>query len=91
MLYMVIETFKPGSQAEIYRRLENHGRMLPQGLIYIDSWIDERLTRCFQLMECEDRRLLDEWISHWKDLTDFETVPVIGSDEAKRRALSSGL
>ena len=90
MLYMIIETFKPGSQAEIYQRLEEHGRMLPQGLIYIDSWIDESLTRCFQLMECEDRRLLDEWISHWKDLTEFEAVPVIGSDEAKRIALSSG-
>ncbi len=90
MLYMLIETFKPGSQAEIYRRLEEHGRMLPAGLIHIDSWIDESLTRCFQLMECEERRLLDQWISRWEDLTDFETVPVIASDEAKRRALSSG-
>ena len=90
MHYMVIETFKPGSQGEIYRRLEQHGRMLPPGLTYIDSWIDEGLTRCFQLMECEDRRLLDQWISQWEDLTDFETVPVISSDEAKKRALSSG-
>ena len=56
MLYMVIESFKPGSQSEIYRRLEKHGRMLPDGLTYIDSWIDEQITRCFQLMECEDRR-----------------------------------
>ncbi len=87
MLYMVIETFKPGSQSEIYRRLEKHGRMLPDGLKYIDSWIDEQITRCFQLMECEDRRLLDAWTAQWAHLTAFETVPVIGSDEARRKVL----
>lgn len=87
MLYMVIETFKPGSQAEIYRRLEKEGRLLPEGLKYIDSWVDEEVTRCFQLMECEDRRLLDGWIAQWAHLTEFETVPVIGSDAARRKVL----
>ena len=88
MLYMIIETFKSGTQKQIYRRLEEHGRMLPEGLRYVDSWIDEQVTRCFQLMECEDRRLLEEWISHWEDLMDFETIPVIRSDDAKQKALS---
>ena len=88
MFYMIVETFKPHRESEIYRRLEQHGRMMPDGLKYIDSWIDEQVTRCFQLMECEDRRLLDEWIANWEDLTDFEIVPVIRSDEAKKIALS---
>lgn len=87
MLYMLIETFKPGSQAEIYRRLEKEGRMLPEGLKFIDSWVDEKVTRCFQLMECNDRRLLDAWTAQWVHLTAFEIVPVISSHEARRKVL----
>lgn len=88
MRYMLIETFKPGRQKEIYQRLEDGGRQLPEGLRYIDSWIDEGVTRCFQLMECEDPALLERWTARWRDLTDFEIVPVISSDEARRRVLA---
>ena len=89
MRYMVIEDFKPGKVTEIYRRLRDSGRHMPAGLTYIGSWITDDMARCYQVMECEDRALLDEWISHWSDLMDFEVIPVIGSDEARARALSS--
>jgi len=84
--YMVIETFTRGPQA-VYARAAEGGRLLPPGLVYLDSWIDERgLDRCFQLMETEDPRLFDEWIAHWSDLADFEVVPVIDTAEAARRS-----
>ena len=63
--------------------------MLPPGLVYVDSWIDDRLGRCFQLMETDDPNLLDEWMREWNDLVKFEIVPLIGSTEAAARALSS--
>jgi hypothetical protein len=82
---MVIETFRQGP-APVYARAAQHGRMLPPGLTYLDSWIDENgLERCFQLMEAENPRLFDEWISNWSDLAEFEVVPVIGSAEAAER------
>ncbi len=71
---MVIETFRPGATQAVYERFGRVGRMLPAGLEYIDSWLSEDGGRCFQLMETHDRRLFDEWISHWSDLTDFEIV-----------------
>jgi Protein of unknown function (DUF3303) len=86
MLYMVVETFTRGA-APVYERAAERGRMLPPGVTYVDSWVDERLGRCFQLMEAEDRRGLDEWIARWSDLADFEVVPVIGSAEATARVL----
>jgi hypothetical protein len=61
--------------------------MLPAGLEYVDSWVDERLERCFQLMETDDRALIDLWIEQWSDLVRFEVVPLVASDEAARRAL----
>jgi hypothetical protein len=85
--YMVIENFRPGKVGEIYRRLDESGRHMPSGLIYVGSWITDDLTMCYQVMECGDPALLDEWISHWSDLVDFEVIPVISSDEAKARAL----
>jgi hypothetical protein len=85
---MVIENFKPGAVRAIYERLRNSGRHMPAGLTYAGSWITDDLTRCYQVMECDDPVLLDEWISHWTDLMEFEVVPVIGSDEAKARALT---
>ena len=85
---MVIEDFRPGQVGAIYRRLRDSGRHMPAGLTYVGSWITDDLTRCYQVMECEDPALLDEWISHWADLMDFEVIPVITSDEAKKRALS---
>jgi hypothetical protein len=82
---MVIETFREGPEP-VYARAEQHGRMLPEGLAYLDSWIDaERLDRCFQLMETEEPALFDEWIRHWSDLAGFEIVPVITSAEAAAR------
>ena len=86
MRYMVIETYLRGP-GPVYERAAEGGRMLPPGLSYLDSWIDEvGLARCFQLMETEDPRLFDEWIAKWSDLVEFEIVPVIGSAEAAGRA-----
>ena len=87
MRYMVIETFKPGRVGDIYRRLEASGRHMPAGLTYAGSWITDDLKTCYQVMECSDQSLLDEWISHWTDLMDFEVIPVISSAEAKKKAL----
>lgn len=82
---MVIESFTQGAEA-VYARAAERGRMLPPGLTYLDSWIDERgLDRCYQLMETEDPGLFEEWISSWGDLAEFEIVPVISSAEAAGR------
>ena len=85
MRYMVIETFTRGPRP-VYERAAERGRLLPAGLEYVDSWIDERrLDRCFQLMETEDPSLFDQWVSEWSDLATFEIVPVISSREAAAR------
>jgi hypothetical protein len=83
---MVVERFRQGA-APVYERAAEQGRMLPAGLESIDSWIDERLRRCFQLMETEDVSLFEEWTSKWSDLVEFEIVPVISSAEAGDRVL----
>ena len=83
---MVIETFVSGARP-VYERASERGRMLPDGLVYLDSWIDESLERCFQLMETDDPSLFDEWIANWSDIGEFEVVPVLGSAEAAERAL----
>ena len=83
---MVIENFEQGARP-VYERAAAKGRMLPVGLLYVDSWIDERLHRCFQLMETGDPALLDAWIAEWSDLVTFEVIPVIGPAEAAARAL----
>jgi Protein of unknown function (DUF3303) len=82
---MVVETFVRGA-GPVYERLAERGRMMPPGLTFVDSWIDESLGRCFQLMETDDPGLFDEWIAQWSDLVAFEVVPVIGSTEAASRA-----
>jgi hypothetical protein len=84
-LYMIIEHFKNNDPAPIYRRFRDRGRMAPEGLLYIASWTDESLTRCYQLMETNDRTLLDNWIANWSDLIDFEIHPVISSAEAAQK------
>jgi uncharacterized protein DUF3303 len=84
---MVIEDFIQGARP-VYERVEAKGRMLPPGLLYLDSWIDEALQRCFQLMETDDPSLLDAWMAQWSDLVKFEVVPLIGPTEASERALS---
>lgn len=81
MLFMVIERFKNGDAAPIYKRFQEQGRMMPEGLKYVDSWVEASLDRCFQLMECDDARLLQEWIARWRDLMDFEIVPVVTSKQ----------
>ena len=88
MRYMVIEHFRHGPEP-VYARAAERGRMLPEGLAYLDSWVDERLDRCFQLMETDEPALFDRWIAQWPDLADFEVVPVVASAEAARRAAAS--
>jgi hypothetical protein len=83
---MVIERFVRGARP-VYERAAEKGRMLPDGLVYVDSWIDESLERCFQLMETDDPSLFDEWMANWSDIGEFEVVPVIDSEEGARRAL----
>ena len=82
MLYMVIEHFKQGTALEIYRRFREKGRMMPEGLEYISSWIDLDFKTCWQLMQTEDFARFDEWIANWRDLVDFEIVPVRTSAKA---------
>ena len=83
---MVIERFVQGARP-VYERAAEKGRMLPEGLVYLDSWIDESLNRCFQLMETDDPALFDDWIADWSDLAEFEVVPVIDSATAASRAV----
>jgi len=84
-LYMVVERFKNKDAAPVYRRFRESGRLMPEGLTYVSSWIDEKLERCYQLMETHDRALLDEWMAQWSDLMEFEVYPVITSKEAVER------
>lgn len=83
---MVIEHFRNGDPAPIYRRFREQGRLMPEGLRYISSWITADLTRCYQVMECDDRRQLEEWMSRWSDLMEFEVLPVVTSAEAAAAA-----
>ena len=83
---MVIETFLHGARP-VYERAAEKGRMLPDGLVYVDSWIDESLERCFQLMQTDDPALFEEWTAAWSDLARFEVIPVVESNEASARAL----
>jgi uncharacterized protein DUF3303 len=85
---MVVETFLHGPEA-VYERAAERGRMLPDGLVYLDSWVDERLDRCFQLMETDDPGLFEAWIAQWRDLAEFEVVPVLSSAEAAERSLAA--
>jgi Protein of unknown function (DUF3303) len=83
---MVVERFAHGARP-VYERAAERGRLLPEGLTYVDSWVAADLRRCFQLMETDDAALLDGWIANWSDLVDFEVVPVTGSAEAAARVL----
>ena len=84
MRYMVIERFRRGA-APVYERAAEKGRMLPEGLSCLDSWVDEGLDRCFQLMEADDAGLFDRWTAHWSDVVEFEIVTVIDSGKASMR------
>jgi len=79
MLFIVIEKFRNRDARAVYKRSQGKGRMLPDGLKYVDSWVEANFDRCFQLMECDDARLFQQWIMQWGDLVDFEIVPVVQS------------
>ena len=82
MLYMVIEHFRGGDARPVYRRFAERGRLAPEGLTYVSSWVTDDLRRCYQVMECADRALLEQWMDAWRDLVDFEVIPVVTSAEA---------
>lgn len=85
MLFMIIERFRNGDPVPVYRRFRDRGRLAPDGLKYIASWIDSRMERCYQVMEADDRALIDQWIAEWHDIVDFEVHPVMTSTEAAER------
>jgi Protein of unknown function (DUF3303) len=81
MLFMVIEEFRNQDAKSVYRRFRQKGRLLPEGLEFVNSWVAADLGRCFQLMECSDITLLQQWVAEWSDLIDFEIVPVVPGKE----------
>jgi hypothetical protein len=87
-LYMVIETFKDGNAVPVYQRFRDRGRLAPEGLTYVSSWVDTNLQRCYQVMETADRALLDEWIANWSDIVNFEVIPVLTSAQAAEQVAS---
>jgi hypothetical protein len=90
MLFMVIESFRGGDPAPVYRRFRERGRLAPAGLAYVASWVDAGLGRCWQVMEADDRALLDAWIANWTDLVEFEVHEVLTSAQASERVLGGG-
>jgi hypothetical protein len=88
MQYMIVEKFYKDKVKMLYRRFAEKGRMLPDRVTYISSWIKEDLSICYQLMESGNEEKIYEWISHWNDLADFEVIPVISSAEAKSRVFA---
>jgi hypothetical protein len=82
MLFMIVENFKHGDPLPVYRRFRDRGRLAPEGVQYISSWVDDKLERCFQIMETGERNLLDSWIANWSDIVDFEVFPILSSTEA---------
>ncbi len=85
MRYMIIERFRNGDAGPVYARFRAQGRLAPDGLTYVSSWVTTDLTTCYQVMECDDRRLLDQWMAAWDDLVAFEVLPVLTSAEAAAR------
>jgi hypothetical protein len=84
MLFMVIEHFQNNDMVPVYKRLREVGRVIPEGLRYIDSWVEPNFSRCFQLMECDDLRLFQEWVLGWRGAgVTFEIVPVVPSKETQ--------
>ena len=90
MTYMIVERFRGGDPVPVYRRFRERGRLAPDGLRYVTSWVTADLRQCFQVMECEDPRLLEEWTSRWSDLVEFEILPVVTSTEAADAVLARG-
>jgi hypothetical protein len=88
MVYMIIEHFHQHKLKELYQRFEAKGRMLPEGVNFVNSWIDKDVSTCYQVMESESKEKLLEWIRYWQDLADFEIIPVISSAEAKEKVMN---
>lgn len=83
MLYLVIERYRDNDPGPVYRRFREQGRLTPAGVEYRGSWVTSDLVCCYQVMECEDRALLEQWMDKWRDIVDFEVVPVLTSAEAQ--------
>ena len=88
MQFMIIERFIPGKVKDMYQRFSEKGRMMPEGVTFVGSWINESVTICYQVMEAESREQLQIWIDNWKDYVDFEVIPVISSAEAKAKVFA---
>jgi uncharacterized protein DUF3303 len=82
MLFMVIEHFRGGDPVPVYQRFADRGRLAPEGLQYVASWVTEDHARCYQVMECGDRALLDRWMAAWEDIVRFDVIPVVTSADA---------
>jgi hypothetical protein len=82
MQFVIVERFRGGDPVPVYRRFRDRGRLAPEGLRYVNSWVTTDLSTCYQVMECDDRGLLDQWIANWSDIVEFEVIPVITSAEA---------
>lgn len=87
MDYLIIETFHKGKVKALYQRFAEKGRMMPKGVKYVNSWIDESIEVCYQIMESDSLEKLQEWVSYWSDLADFKIIPVLTSTEAKEKIL----
>lgn len=87
MLFMIIEKFHPHKIRELYKRFDEKGRMLPDGVVYINSWIDENVATYYQVMESDSSEKINTWVGRWNDLADFEIIPVINSAQAKEKIL----
>ena len=87
---MIIEHFRWGDPEPVYARFRARGRLAPDGLRYVNSWVTDDLAHCYQVMECDDRALLDAWMAAWSDLVKFEVQPVVTSAEAAARVTTTG-
>jgi hypothetical protein len=85
MLYMIVERFRNDDPIPVYRRFRDRGRLAPDGLQYISSWVDEKFEHCFQIMETADRKLLDQWITNWIDIVEFKVFEIMSSKEAAEK------
>ena len=83
MLFVVIEHYRNGDPVPVYRRLRDRGRQMTSGVEYRGSWVTEDLAHCYQVMECQRRSDLDDWMATWQDLVDFEVIPVVTSEQAQ--------
>jgi hypothetical protein len=82
LLYVIVEHFKNRDPVPVYRRFREQGRLAPDGLRYISSWVTSDLAHCFQVMECDDPSVLEQWMAAWRDLVDFEVHRVVTSADA---------